>query len=531
MSNDSNVVLGIGANPGVQGRPDSGRSAASRPDWTSGRCQSECRLRQLNAGTMRRPVKFEAPALSAIPAYLLLFVVAGAPLPFGSHDQTTVAFWCLALGLALALAALTNFNLRRGHLRLLGGIGLIVLFYALVLHEQLADRPWIAPVNPIWAETSKLLGVDITPSVSIVRGEPFFALGPPLACILALTCGLIVGADRARARQVLVVIAWSGAAYAVYGVLSLLIDPTVLLWQEKRAYIGNVTGTFVNRNTAAAYFGSCAVIWLALLLEQVRRHLKTDRIVWKKVPARLLTDTPRGVIVCFVMLFVCLIAMFLTGSRAGVVVSLFALAVTFVVYFRRDLPPRSGVWIAVGGSTLFVLALLQFMGGVVSNRFDVQGLADEGRIEAYRSTLRMIADYPWFGTGLGTFAWAFPAYRSPDISMWGVWDMAHSTPLQLAAEVGLPLASAVVVGWLVMFGVLIHGIAVRQRDRIIPLAAFSVSLIANLHSWVDFSLQIPGYAIVVFGLLGAGLAQSFATHSSVTAAGPTRNGGGIGNLR
>jgi hypothetical protein len=37
----------------------------------------------------------------------------------------------------------------------------------------------------------------------------------------------------------------------------------------------------------------------------------------------------------------------------------------------------------------------------------------------------------------------------------------------------------------------------------------SVGLLAVLHSLVDFSLQIPGFAIVVFGLLGVGVAQSF----------------------
>jgi hypothetical protein len=32
------------------------------------------------------------------------------------------------------------------------------------------------------------------------------------------------------------------------------------------------------------------------------------------------------------------------------------------------------------------------------------------------------------------------------------------------------------------------------------------------HSVIDFSLQIPGYAIVVFSLVGAGLAQSFSSN-------------------
>jgi O-antigen ligase len=462
---------------------------------------------------MRGWTEITARTLNAVPSCLLFSVVAGAPLPFGSFDKTTIAFWCVLLGFAALSTALSTYHLRRGQLLLLGGIGLIVVFYAFVLHEQLADHPWVASYNPLWAQTSKVLGIRIIPSVSIVRGEPFFALGAPLACVLALICGLIIGSDRDRARQILQVVAWSGAVYAIYGILSFLIAPTMLLWREKEAYLGNLTGTFVNRNTAAAYFGSCAVVWLALLLEKIRRHLRTRKIVWKKVPAQILSHTPRAIILSFSMLFACLMAMFLTGSRAGVLLSLFALVVTFIVYFRRDLPPGKGIWVALVGSASAALVLLQFMGGVVSTRFDVQGLADEGRLAAYRSTLKMISDYPWFGTGLGTFAWAFPAYRSPDVSMQGVWDIAHSTPLELAAEVGLPLAGAVVLGWLIMLAVLVHGVQVRRRDTVIPLAALCVSIIAILHSCVDFSLQIPGYAIVIFALVGAGLAQSFETRT------------------
>jgi len=454
-----------------------------------------------------------ASKFSVVSSYILFAVIAGAPFPFGSDNPTAIAFWCIVLGLAVIAASLSNYELRSGQLALLGGIIFIVIFYIFVLHEQLADHPWIASPHPIWAQASEALGIPLTPSASITRGEPFFALGAPLASILALICGLIVGTDRDRAHQILQVIAWSGVAYAAYGVLSFLIEPTMILWRDKRDYLGSVTGTFINRNTAAAYFGSCAVVWFTLLLSQVRRHLRNQKIIWKKFPGLILTNTPRTIIISFSMLFVCLMAMFLTGSRAGVVLSLLALIITFTVFFRNDLPRRTGIWIALAGGGAVAVVLLQFMGGVVSNRFDVTGLSDEGRFAAYRSTLRMIADYPWFGTGLGTFAWSFPAYRSPDVSMWGVWDIAHSTPLELAAEVGLPLAGAVCLGWVVMLGVLIRGIRIRRKDTIIPLAAFSVSTIAILHSCIDFSLQMPGFAIVIFALVGAGLAQSFGSKS------------------
>ena len=157
------------------------------------------------------------------------------------------------------------------------------------------------------------------------------------------------------------------------------------------------------------------------------------------------------------------------------------------------------------------LVLLQFMGGKVNARFAAQGAADEGRVAIWQATLRMIADHPWFGTGQGTFVWSFPAYRSEDVSMVGVWDRAHNTLLELAADMGVPLAALVSVGWIVIFAILIHGIRVRRRDLLVPVSALSVATLAVLHSLVDFSLQIPGYAIPALALVGAGLAQSFAS--------------------
>jgi O-antigen ligase len=208
------------------------------------------------------------------------------------------------------------------------------------------------------------------------------------------------------------------------------------------------------------------------------------------------------------MMVMCLLATFLTGSRAGVSVSLLGFVVAVVGFFYRDLVGRRGVLIAVGAGCGLALLTLYFLAGNVVARFIEDGLIDPTRLSLYRSTLRMIADRPWFGTGLGTFASAFPAYRSDDISTYFVYDRAHSTLLELAAEAGLPLASIVVISWMIAFGVLTHGVRTRRRDRIIPAAALSVGLLAALHSLVDFSLQIPGFAIVVFGLLGAGIAQS-----------------------
>ncbi|MBR0931009.1 O-antigen ligase family protein [Bradyrhizobium diazoefficiens] len=440
-------------------------------------------------------------------AFILFFVAAGAPFPFGSTNDLSIAFWCLCLGIAVIFAPTRD--LRAPHLWLLAGIAVIVAAYGFVLHEQLSDRPFIAPFQPIWKQASDLLGVPIAPSASIVKNEAFFALGAPLANILAIVLGITVGADRMRARRLLWVIAISGAAYALYGVASFLIEPTMILWRDKTAYLGSVTGTFINRNTAAAYFGSCAVIWMLLILEDVRRRLPERRLIWKRV-WRDVSDIPtREMLPKVSALMICLIAMFMTGSRAGVGLSLLAMIVAVTLFLRRDLPRRTGILSSLAASTAVALGLIYLLGGRVSNRFDLQGLADEGRVEAWKSTLKIIGNNPWFGTGMGTFRWAFPPYRSPHISIYGVWDRAHSTPLELTSEVGIPLTLLVGLAWSVMFVVLARGIFTRRRDVIIPLAAAATASLSLLHSSLDFTLQIPGYSIPFFTLFGVGLAQSF----------------------
>jgi O-antigen ligase len=439
-------------------------------------------------------------------AWLLFGTVALAPLPFGSNEPTAIALCCIVLGCALVCAPVRS--LRRSQLALLGLAGVVLSAYALVLHEQLAEHPWLAAPNPIWQEASRALGTPLEASAAIARGQPWFELGRPLVCLLAIVCGFLVGADAGRARALMKVIAWSGATYAVYGIFSHLFDPGYILWLKKQAYLDSVTGTFINQNTAAAYFGSCAVVWSVLLWERARRETPERPLRWREMIARLRATRPRRVMVALGMLVLCLLAMFMTNSRAGVVVSLLALIIAFTAFFRRDLPPRIGLITAFAGAGAVALIVLQLVGGTVNSRFDVKGLADEGRFDVYKSTLRMIADHPWFGTGQGTFAEAFPVYRSSKISVWGTWDMAHNSLLQIASDMGVPIAALVVVAWIVVFAVLVRGTLVRRSELMVPIAALAVALLAVLHSMVDFTLQIPGYAIVALALVGAGLAQS-----------------------
>jgi O-antigen ligase len=444
-----------------------------------------------------------------IASWLLFAAAVFAPLPFGSVLPPVVAFWCVVLGVCLVLAPVPS--LTGGQLALVGLAAIVIAAYALALHEQLAEHPWFAfaAPHPIWREAQAALHTPIVPIISIARNVPWLALGRPLLCALAMICGFLIGADQGRARRLIKLIAWSGAAYAAYAIFARVFDPTHILWQEKRAYLDSVTGTFINRNTAAAYFGSCAIVWSLLFCETLRRDAAAGSLDWSAFAAHMISSPSKKSVVALAMFFLCLAAMFMTGSRAGAILSLFALAIAFLGFFWRDLPRRAGYIGGFLGCVAVALILLQFLGGDVDARFDFAGLSDGGRLETYKSTLRMIAEHPWFGTGQGTFAYAFPAYRSSSISIWGVWDMAHNTPLEIAADMGVPVATLVIVGWIAIFAVLVRGTVIRRRGVLVPAAALAIAILATLHSLIDFTLQIPGYSIVALSLIGAGLAQSF----------------------
>jgi O-antigen ligase len=98
-------------------------------------------------------------------------------------------------------------------------------------------------------------------------------------------------------------------------------------------------------------------------------------------------------------------------------------------------------------STLWVTSGL---GNVLLRLVGTLQEGDSSRVMLVRSTLQMIADHPWLGTGLGSFRLLYPRYRMHmEAGSGGGW--VHNDYLQLWQEGGLPmllLVSALVI-WVV----------------------------------------------------------------------------------
>jgi O-antigen ligase len=296
---------------------------------------------------------------------------------------------------------------------------------------------------------------------------------------------------------------YSILAYAIYGMAALVFTPNLLLWAPKLAYRGSLTATFVNHNTAATLLGAGAILWFCLA------YLSLQSLRYSSI--RLLLLVPSNERVAFTIILhsvaglVCFVALLLTGSRGGLICTALGLLVAIVLMVTNRLRPRFW-YVAASGSVALAL-----IAGWLSQtgRIGSKGLLDDARWSVYEYCIEAIRQRPLLGAGAGTFADLFPSLRAEGFSGWGVWDYAHSTILEIAVEMGIPIAAMIVLAATASLVILVRA-ALRSGDHSRgSLAAIAgIAVLSYLHSIVDFSLQIPGYLIPFAVLLGCGLAKA-----------------------
>ena len=111
------------------------------------------------------------------------------------------------------------------------------------------------------------------------------------------------------------------------------------------------------------------------------------------------------------------------------------------------------------------------------------------RREIAVSTVAMIRQRPWLGFGLGTYEVVYPEFASFDVGL--TVDHAHDDWAEWAAEGGIPML-------LLMLGIAAAGLRPALRFGW-PLGIYAVFL----HALVDFPMQIPAIAALLFALLAA----------------------------
>jgi len=450
---------------------------------------------------------------------LLVIGLALAPLWYGSNFLGAWGLNALYFGLLLAAYELGLVICSRQHPVSAAHIRFLILAFALTFVWAILQTVSFVPPSwqhPLWGLVRQSSGLDVAGSISVAPDQTL------LAALRLVTAGAVfwltlqLCRTAALARWLLLSLACIGLIYAAYGILSLFLFPDWLLYIEKTAYTNVVTSTFVNRNSYATYAGITLISALAALVDRYARAAQdAPSLIRFRIAGMLSAASGQGWLLLLCMLVIGA-ALMMTASRGGITAMAFGVMVFAALLALRGRRRAGGTAIAVLSCTAVIVVAFLFYGDAFVGRLESVDAGAEGRLAVYRITLQSIRDGGALGFGYGTFAEVFPLYRDATIGIWGIWDKAHDTYLELYQGLGIPVATLFLAGIAQATWRCAAASLSRRRDFALPLAAISTTGLVGVHAFVDFSLQIQAVALTWTALLAAGLAQSWSSRFATT---------------
>lgn len=457
-----------------------------------------------------------ASALDAATRAGLLALLAWLPLPLGTHRPWAVLLVVLAIAVLWCLWCLS---------RALPGLGsqapdratwlvfaLWLLWLAwIAIQTWTLPEAWIGALSPHRLEqiqtASAILGRNALSATSLSLDRDLTQSAWLLSAAYAALFVLIVTLMRRRRhlRWLLWAVALSALAQALYGSLMTLSGLEYGAWGTKTEYRGYATGTFVNRNHFAGYLelGVAALLGLILaspLPQESRRGWRQHLRYWlnRAQDRRLFARVGIGVL---------FIALLLSQSRMGNVAAIGGLcvAVSTLILLRPRRRRAVGALLLIGSVVLIDIWLFGRWFGLdeLTQRYAQVETDVNVRLAVLQDVQGMIPVYARGGSGLGTFALAYPEFRSAEIR--GFVDHAHNDYAQFLVETGVPgalLVAALALATAVRASIILR----RRRDPLTQgVAAAGLAALASLgiHGAADFNLQIPANAATLVALMAA----------------------------
>jgi O-antigen ligase len=456
------------------------------------------------------PLDFSArQGVQSWAAKVFIVAIAVTALAYGSVAQAPLHITAATFAMLTLLSLFRPIgNLATGRVY----AAAILLLAAVLFYIMLQALPLAAGgfVNEAWKSVNDLVG-PIQGTISVAPGMTLDSL-PRLALpFLVFLSALALFQGDEEAMTLWRALAYFGLGYAVFGILQDVLLPDQLLFAEKRFYVGNLTASFVNRNTAGTFFGVALLLNIGLVFHYLRKiyvgsfvqKVTTLDISWRDKHAVLLLHASFCLIIA--------VALFLTQSRGAVGASFIGVVVGVVLMATRPLTAdkpneHRGRWrryATMFAAVVVIIGVFSLFAGRSVYRMESQG-SDDGRWCSFASTLQAIKDHPIFGTGFGTFQDVFPAYRNVECGgIYGVWDRAHNFFLEGYLGLGVPFALCALVGYAVLIAVFLRGLRNRHKYRFIPVMGLATLVLTSLHSIVDFSLQIPGFNVYFAAVIAA----------------------------
>jgi len=274
-------------------------------------------------------------------------------------------------------------------------------------------------------------------------------------------------------------------------------------WYIDREYHTRASGTYVNPNHMAGFLEM--LLPLALAYTMIGRGRAVTKIFLGYASLAMMAGI--GVSVS-------------RGSWIATTLILLLFFAILAIHNTHRVPALVLMFLLVMGCTFFI-ARTEFFQRRFRDTFASGRIEQDTRILVWDATLRMYRDHPWFGVGPGHFDFRFREYRPEEIQLRP--DRAHNEFLNLLADWGV--IGAAIVAWAllcVFVGVVQTWKHVRRPESEFAanrsnkfsffLGTFLGLLAVLVHSSVDFNMQIPANAILVFCL--AALLSSQLRHAT-----------------
>lgn len=450
------------------------------------------------AGILRQP--------ETIPATLLALLVVAAPLPFGSVQ--TWARTTLALGILFCFVVAVAWVPRSKNLRkvalpavCVAGIGLLGLVQTVplpaALVETLSPRHAAAFARAAEVVPDELGGDAVATTLSLAPAETRSVAYWWLTVAAGLVAAALSGTNRRERRLLLIALVLVVGFEILYGARQVMFGSLEVWGIEVLGVRGRLRGTYVNPNHTASLLVMALMSvfgWGWWAWRQARRDRSWER--------RLLLLLPPAVVGMGILLGIAM-----TRSRAGLAAAaagaLFGTALAALEARNRRAVALVVIVAAlvVVGALAGTVGLEQAFGRILSTSLYEVGWG--ARTQVYGETLGLWLDYPILGSGLGTFADAFPTVQPATLH--GSWEHAHNDPLELLATTGLIGGALAVLGVLALAlrlrHVQLHGF--HTEDRAAGLAGLCILVALAVHELLDFGLTVPANALVAVALLGA----------------------------
>jgi hypothetical protein len=267
-------------------------------------------------------------------------------------------------------------------------------------------------------------------------------------------------------------------------------------------------GPFVNKNHFAGWMLMGLPLAIGLGLGWFERGMGGAQHGWRALLRW--ASSPEGGKAQIALLAATLmgVALLMARSRSGIIGFVVALLLTTGVVSRRFGGARTRLT-AFGVLAVVLIAAFGAAQVNLADRFTTGGASIELRRHIWRDAASVIRDFPVAGTGLNTFSAAMTRYQTPPRD--AHFQEAHNDYLQVAVEGGLLLAVPSAAALVLLVLAIRRRFASGHDDGMsywLRVGATTGLVAIALQSLVEFSLQMPGNAVMAATLMAIALHEA-----------------------